>query len=184
MRIKGLTIFGLIYMIICFMYTKIFFNRARLIRIPFRSKFIGKLIGGINLTTGVGNRIDIFKNAKLILGDNIQTNDYVHIACAGKIKIGSNTLIASRVYISDHDHDFNSEVTKPADWPLLIKGVVIGSNCWIGEGVAILKGVTLGDGCIVGANSVVTKSFENNSVIAGVPAKLIKTRKTMNNSRF
>lgn len=177
MRIKGLTFFGLMYMVACFLYTKIFFNRARLIRIPFRSKFIGELIGGVNLTTGVGNRIDIFKNAKLILGENIQTNDYVHIACAGEIKIGSNTLIASRVYISDHDHDFTSEETRPADWPLLIKKVGVGENCWIGEGVAILKGVILGDGCIVGANSVVTKSFEKNSVIAGVPAKLIKIRK-------
>ena len=56
-----------------------------------------------------------------------------------------------------------------------VKAITIGNNVWIGANSIILKGVNLGDNVVVGTGSVVTKSFPNNSVIAGVPAKLIKT---------
>jgi acetyltransferase-like isoleucine patch superfamily enzyme len=56
------------------------------------------------------------------------------------------------------------------------KGIKIGKNCWIGSKVSILDGVQLGNGCIVAAGAVVTKSFPDNSIIGGVPAKLLKTR--------
>ena len=53
--------------------------------------------------------------------------------------------------------------------------ITIGNNCFIGANVCITKGVTLGDHCVVGINSVVAKSFPDNSVIAGNPAKRIKS---------
>jgi lipopolysaccharide O-acetyltransferase len=85
-------------------------------------------------------------------------------------------LIASKVFITDHDHDFASYQHKPIDWPLKSDDVIIGKRVWIGENVSILKGVSLGEDSIVGANSVVTKSFPRGSVIVGAPAKLIKLR--------
>ncbi|MBU3677303.1 MAG: maltose acetyltransferase, partial [Chitinophagaceae bacterium] len=56
-----------------------------------------------------------------------------------------------------------------------VASVVIGKNCWLGGNVTILPGVTLGDNVTVGANSVVTKSFPSNVIIAGVPAKVIRS---------
>jgi acetyltransferase-like isoleucine patch superfamily enzyme len=56
------------------------------------------------------------------------------------------------------------------------KGIKIGKNCWIGSKVTVLDGVTIGTGSIIAAGSVVTKSFPENSIIGGVPAKLLKTR--------
>ena len=50
----------------------------------------------------------------------------------------------------------------------------IGNGCWIGAGVTILPGVTIGDGTVIGAGAVVTSNCENNSIYAGVPAKLIR----------
>lgn len=115
---------------------------------------------------------------ELKIGNNVSLNTDVHIGCINRVVIGDNVLMASRIYISDHSHgDINMEslLLPPVNRTLFSKGpVIIEDNVWIGEGVCILPGVRLGKNTIVGANSVVTKSFGPNSVIAGIPAKCIK----------
>lgn len=111
------------------------------------------------------------------IGDNVSIEDFCHIGCIEKISIGSGTMIASRVYISDHSHGNISSADldiTPAKRPLFSKPINIGKNVWLGEGCCIMPGVSLGSNVIVGANAVVTHSFPDNSVIAGVPARIIK----------
>ena len=69
------------------------------------------------------------------------------------------------------DQSYYNKYGRPESSP-----IIIGSDCCVGVNVVILPGVTLGRGCIVGANSVVTKSFPDYSIIAGVPATVIGSR--------
>lgn len=116
---------------------------------------------------------------EIIIGDNVCFNTDCHIGCINKVVIGNNVLLASRVYISDHFHgEINGDIKNvpPTKRKLFSKGeVIIDDNVWIGEGVCILPGVTIGKNSIIGANAVVTKSFPPNSIIGGIPAKILKS---------
>lgn len=119
------------------------------------------------------------KNSQLILGERVQVNDYVHIGVMEKIIIGNDVLIASKVFITDHNHgQFVNEETefhKPViKRKLSSKIVIIGNNVWLGEGVNILPGVTIGDNTIIGAGSIVTKNISADSLAVGNPARVIK----------
>jgi acetyltransferase-like isoleucine patch superfamily enzyme len=93
---------------------------------------------------------------------------YFEIFDQTTLKIGAGTIWANNVCIQTGNHD-SLDRSKH-----IIKDVTIGKNCWLGTGVTILPGVMLGDNVTVGANSVVTKSFPDNCVIAGVPARIIR----------
>lgn len=114
---------------------------------------------------------------KLEISDGVSIGDFCHIACAEKIVIGENTLMGSKVFITDHFHGhINKEESTlpPGARPLSCKPVHIGNNVWIGDNVSVMPGVTIGDNVIIGANTVVTHSFSSDTVIAGCPARILR----------
>lgn len=117
-------------------------------------------------------------NPKIAIGDNVSINYDCHIGCVNEITIGNNVLIASKVFITDHFHgtiDENGIRIPPSSRELVSKGpVIIGDNVWIGENVSIMPNVVIGKNSIIGCNSVVTKNVPANSIVAGVPAKVIR----------
>lgn len=176
---------GFIRLCNSYLYTKLFFPGSRLIRLPFDIRNRRFIKFGKNLTTGFSCRLEAFAEKKskdkiLILGDNIEINDYVHIAAGEKIVIGDNVLIASKVYISDLNHgnykgiNQDTPLSRPNERGLSTNPVVIKNNVWIGEGVCVLSGVTIGKGSIIGALSVVSKSIPDYSIAVGSPARVIK----------
>jgi lipopolysaccharide O-acetyltransferase len=164
--------------------TRTFYPDSRLIRFPIFVRGRRNIHLGKGLTTGVHVRLDAFTASSdriLVIGDNVQLNDSVHIAAIECVEIGESTLIASRVFISDHNHgrydvadSSSGPSVPPLDRPLVSRPVKIGRNVWIGEQVCILPGVIIGDGAIVGANSVVTKNIAEYSIVVGNPAKVIR----------
>lgn len=179
---RGYSLYSFITLIKDLLLTKLFYPKCRIIRFPFYARNEKQIEYGKNFTTGRGNRIDAlsFRTNKnvIIFGDNCQINDYCHIAAAEKVEFGNNVLIASKVYITDHDHgDTSLESLKmnPIDRPLFSKPVLIEDNVWIGENAMILKGVTIGKNSIVAAGAVVTKNVPPFSIVAGIPAKIIRT---------
>jgi maltose O-acetyltransferase len=113
-----------------------------------------------------------------IIGEMTYINDA--ILSAGhhsKIKIGKQCAIGYRVSIKAITHESVSPYPDShGNIKTIEKDIRIGDFCWIGDNVFIREGVTLGDNTIVGANSVVTKSFPQNVVIAGIPARIISNR--------
>ena len=112
---------------------------------------------------------------KIFVGDGTQVGRHTVISSVKKIEIGKKCLLSYNVSLIDHDHKFAKDIS-PMDSGLT-EGmeIKIGDNCFIGAHSFILKGVSLGKNCVVGANSVVNESFPDYSVIAGNPAKLIKS---------
>ncbi|WP_281422579.1 DapH/DapD/GlmU-related protein [Agarivorans litoreus] len=163
--------------------TKVFFYRSRLIRLPYYIRGRSYIDFGKGLTTGVGLRVDAFKvdgknDPKLKIGNDCEFNDYVHIGCIDSVSIGNEVLIASKVFITDHNHGDLQSISDfsltPKSRKLASKPVVIEDRVWLGEGVMVLPGVKIGEGSVIGAASVVTKEVPSYSVAVGVPARVIK----------
>lgn len=101
-------------------------------------------------------------------------DDFV-ITATNFITIGQNCLISYRVTIMDHTHVTGMNINPVTSGLTAGAPIEIGDRCFIGCNVVIMPGVRLGENCIVGANSVVTQSFPDGSVIAGAPARLLRS---------
>lgn len=116
--------------------------------------------------------IYIDKKPKAILNihPTVTMEPFSSIVCWFNINIGAGVQIASGARIIDCEHDFYGDRSKIGN----MGNILIEDGCIIGSNAVILKGVHLGKNCVVGAGAVVTHSFPENSVIVGVPAKLLK----------
>lgn len=104
------------------------------------------------------------------LGKNVFINHACSFLDLGGISIEDDVLIGPRVNLTTENHPVDPAKRKFLD----LKSILIKRNAWIGAGATILPGVTVGENSIVAAGAVVTKDVPANTIVGGVPAKIIK----------
>lgn len=149
---------------------------------------IGLLLGTKYITIGESTKFHDYiyltvwgvptADVVISIGSGCNFGAFNHITAINHVEIGDNCLTGKWVTISDNNHGTTDRCDLELP-PLLRKvtskgPVVIGRNVWIGEKATILAGVTIGDGAVIAANSVVTKDVPPYSVVAGMPAKIVK----------
>lgn len=147
---------------------------------PLRMSF-GHIVMGKNVYVWRNSRIEavtvyagsVYKPV-ITIADNVTIQQNLHLTCAESVKIGMNTALAANVTITDINHSY-TQIDIPVEKQALeVRPVNIGEDCKIYNNVVILPGTSIGKHCIVGANSVVRGCFPDYSVLAGMPAKVIK----------
>jgi acetyltransferase-like isoleucine patch superfamily enzyme len=142
-------------------------------------KGYGRVVIGPWVHLGDHNRIRAHEGTvtignKTVFGRDNTINAFLSVS------IGSECIISDSIYVCDFDHRINQVDTAIRNQGIIKSPVIIGNDVWIGTKVSVLRGTQLGDGCVVGANSVVKEKVPPLSVVAGVPARLIRTRSLMN----
>lgn len=147
-----------------------FGNISKKIRAFLFKKYTGCKSKNLNIqkNCSFGKNVSLGDNSGI--GKNSIINDYTYI--------GKNVMMGPEVIIYTRNHKFDS-----IDIPMIeqgfqnVKKVFIGDDVWIGARVIILPGVKIGNGVIIGAGAVVTKDVDNYSIVAGVPARVVKKRR-------
>lgn len=140
-----------------------------------REVLIHQIFGTVSGKSKVepGLRVDYGEN--IHVGRNFYANFNCIFLDVCPIHIGNDVMFGPGVSLVTPEHPLDPvERNSGLEFG---KPISIGNNCWMGADVTVIGGVTIGENVVVGAGSVVTKSFGDNVVIAGNPAKVIKTIK-------
>lgn len=118
----------------------------------------------------IGKGVIINNPGDLIIGDNCYLSHYCYVQSKGGVELGNDVIVGPMSVIASSNHIIEDGIVLNKG---ISKPIKIGNGTWCGGHVVILSGVTIGKSVVVAAGSIVTKSFEENSRVAGVPAKNI-----------
>lgn len=134
----------------------------------------GTLIIGRNVRLSDGVAIEVGPRGTLEIGDDVFVGRHTVLVAAERVRIGSEVLIAEHCSIRDGDHALAAEERRH-ERKLRTASLEIGSGVWIGAGARILRGACVGDGAVVAANSVVKDRVEPHCIVAGSPARVVRS---------
>lgn len=132
---------------------------------------LGQIMGHISTTATIFLPFHINYGKHTRIGENVFINHNCTFLDLGGITIEDDVMIAPNVTISSEGHPVSVERRKTLE----PSAVLIQKNAWIGANATILPGVTIGENAVVAAGAVVTKDVPKNTIVAGIPAKIIKS---------
>lgn len=135
---------------------------------------------GIELGDGVfigRNSILSCKNGDITLGAGANIGFNCEIFSGAKVTVGRQVMLAAYTYLIGGGHEAGDASLAPLEQARTARGITVGDGAWLGAGVLVLDGLAVGEQAIVGAGAVVTKEVAAHSVVAGVPARFIRSRK-------
>lgn len=138
-----------------------------------RSRALGALGKDISPSAVINAHVTIAGGATFTVGARTFVNEGVYLDLSERITIGEDCAIGHEVLFTTATHQL-AKPTRRAGAPAL-RPIIVGDGTWIGSRATILPGVRIGSGCVVGAGAVVTSDIPNDSIYAGVPARLIRT---------
>ena len=129
----------------------------------------------VNTKMGVINaEVDLYHPENIYLGDNSYVNGgKLYAGIDSKIVIGNDCMISYGVHIRTTTHNYKSRSIPMKNQGGYERDIVIEDNCWIGYGAQIMPGVIIHKGSVVGAGAVVTRDVDENTVVGGIPARVI-----------
>ena len=151
------------------------YNKLLPSQVKERRDFLSKILGKVGKNCNILPPFKCDSGYHIELGENFFANYGCIILDVNKVKIGKNCMIAPNVGIYSATHPVRAE--ERYNGVELGLPITIGDNCWIGGGAIINPGVTLGNNVVVASGAVVTKSFGDNLVIGGNPARILKELK-------
>jgi acetyltransferase-like isoleucine patch superfamily enzyme len=125
------------------------------------------------------NSILSCKDGDIYLEDGVNIGFNCEIFSSNRVTIGKSTLLAAYCYIiggGNYDLDRGAAVFGEQDGLDSLGGIQVGDNCWLGADVKVLDGVDIGTGAVIGAGAVVRQNIPPNSMAAGMPARVVRTR--------
>ncbi|AZN36746.1 sugar O-acetyltransferase [Iodobacter ciconiae] len=148
------------------------FNRTSALKLKKRTRILKSLLGKCGKNIYIEPTFNCDYGSNIYIGKNFFANFGLIILDAAEVRIGDNCFIAPQVgiYTATHPIDEQERIQRIC----YAKPIYIGDSCWIGGHVTINPGVTLGNNVVVASGAVVTKSFGDNVIIAGNPAKIIR----------
>lgn len=144
--------------------------------IEIRAHQNSKISIGNNVRIDRGVRLLSTNQAKISLNERVRVGLYTVFNGGDSITVGEGGLISGFVYLQTSMHGYTNKTISVQEQGYSHAPIELGNDTWLGTHVVILPGVVLSEGVVVGSNAVVNKSFEKFSVIAGMPARLIKER--------
>jgi acetyltransferase-like isoleucine patch superfamily enzyme len=132
---------------------------------------------GVCLTAGMGPEQEMLTDPVITIGDRCVIGRGSHLIGHWSIELGDDIQTGPYVYITDQNHGYEDPEAPVGLQPTVERPVRIGSGSWIGANAVILPGADLGRNCVVAAGAVVRGKFPDHTVVAGVPAKVIRVLK-------